>query len=84
MTPSEFKRIFMEKNPNSHYFDRKTLKFFGERMRDMHVTKNVIVKDYHGNKHKCYALSKYQRNHPLGPRYSVHYFDMETLEQIFN
>ena len=84
MTVYEFRRIYLEKHPDSHFFDRKTLKFFGERMSDMHLRKDVTVTDYLGNKHKCYVLSKYQRNASISPRYSIHYFDMETLDEVFN
>ena len=68
---------------HGHYFDRETLKFFGERLSDMRILKNIVVReDYQGKKHDCYVISRLQRNHPNGPRRTLAYFDIETLEEI--
>jgi len=74
---------YYEKNPTGHYFDRETLKFFGERLSDMRVNKTIEVKeDYRGEKHDCYVISRLQRKHPNGPKRTLAYFDVETLEDI--
>ena len=74
---------YYEKNPNSHYFDSATLKFFGERVSDMRINKTIEVKeDYQGEKHECYVISRLQRKHPNGPKRTLAYFDVETLEDI--
>ena len=74
---------YYEKNPNSHYFDSATLKFFGERLSDMRINKTIEVKeDYRGEKHDCYVISRLQRKHPNGPKRTLAYFDVETLEDI--
>ena len=74
---------YYAKHPNGHYFDRETLKFFGERLSDMRINKTIEVKeDYQGEKHDCYVISRLQRNHPNGPRRTLAYFDIETLEEI--
>lgn len=74
---------YKEKHPDGHFFDDKTLKFFGERLSDMRVlSETETVKDCLGGKHECYVLSRLQRKHPEGPRRTYAYFDVETLEHI--
>jgi hypothetical protein len=78
-----FIRDYYEKHPNGHYFDPDTLKFFGERLSDMRIYKAIEVKeDYQGTKHDCYVVSRLQRKHPNGPKRTLVYFDVKTLEDI--
>ena len=42
MTPSELKANILKHHPNSHYFDRKTMQFFGDTMRNYGVRKAEI------------------------------------------
>ena len=42
MTPSELKANILDHDPDSHYFDRKTMKFFGDTMRNYGVRKAEI------------------------------------------
>ena len=78
-----FVKDYYAKHPNGHYFDRETLKFFGERLSDMRIYKTIEVKeDYLGKKHECYVISRLQRKHPDGPKRTLAYFDVETLENI--
>lgn len=80
----ELKRAYYRKHPDYHFFDRDTLKFFGERLSDMRVLKDIVsVTDIQGNEHKCYVLSSVQRNHPMGPKKVYHYFDVEEIDQVF-
>lgn len=37
MTPSELKRKYQEANPDGHYFDRSTMRFFGDTMQNYGV-----------------------------------------------
>ncbi len=70
-------------HPDSHFFDRDTLKFFGERLSSMRLLKSrPAIKDCMGEEHECYCLSSPQRT-PLGNR-RMHYFyfDVNTLEEI--
>lgn len=75
---------FRKENP--HFFDRDTLKFFGERKSEMRVHKTkAIVKDYYGKEHKCYVLTSVQHKAPQGiPKIRYYYFDVETLDMISN
>ena len=70
-------------HPDSHFFDDKTLRFFGETMSSMRLLKNhAVIKDVMGQSHECYVLSSSQKP-PFGNRHRVcHYFDTETLEQV--
>ena len=70
---SEYQRM----HPNGHFFDRDTLKFFGETVSSMRLLKGTVkVTD------TCYVLSSLQKKHPMGPRRAYHHFDAETLEHV--
>lgn len=70
-------------NPDSHFFDPDTLKFFGERWSEMRVLKKTqIVVDAWGEKHECWVLSTLQRKHPCGARRVCFYFDKNTFEEV--
>lgn len=74
---------YYEKHPDGHFFDRDTLKFFGETISTMRLLKGTVkVKDVSGEVHECYMLSKLQKNHPLGPRRAYSYFDVDTLDDV--
>lgn len=74
---------YYQKHPNGHYFDRDTLKFFGETLSTMRLLKGTAkIKDISGEQHECYVLSSLQRKHPGGPRRKYTYFDIHTLEDI--
>lgn len=34
MTPSQLKALYQEKQPDGHFFDHKTMKFFGDTMKN--------------------------------------------------
>ncbi len=75
---------YYETHPNGHFFDAKTLKFFGERRSEMRLLKGTVqITDACGEKHTCYVVSSRQRpGPPLSPRRVYHHFDVETLEDI--
>lgn len=79
----KFIEDYEKKNPAGHYFDRKTLKFFGERLSDMRVLKQTAeIVDYSNITHQCYIVSRLQRKHPNGPTRNYAYFDVNTLDDI--
>jgi len=43
MTPSELKQKHKHNHPNNHFFDHKSMKFFGDTMKNYGV-RSVIVK----------------------------------------
>ena len=75
---------YYEAHPNGHFFDRKTLKFFGERKSEMRLLKGTVkVTDVCGEVHECYVVSSVQRpGPPLKPRRKYHYFDVGTLNDV--
>ena len=78
------KEAYQEKHPRGHFFDRDTLRFFGETFSGMNVLNSLAtIRDSLGEKHTCYVLSSLQRKHPMGPRRVHHYFDVETLDNVF-
>lgn len=64
-----------------HFFDRATLKFFGQTRRSFSVTENHIIKDADGNSRDVYRV--FSRGSIDGYKFShVHYFDRKTLEEV--
>lgn len=83
MTVETLKREYERNHPQGHFFDRETLRWFGERFSEMRVLKaKALIKDYYGEEHLCYILSSVQRP-PWGkPFRKYHYFDVETFDDI--
>lgn len=82
-TAYDLRGAYYQKHPNGHFFDQRTLKFFGETMSSMRLLKdNIIITDCMGEQHVCYILSSLQRKHPCGPRRTYHYFDIKTLDDV--
>ena len=69
----------------SYYFSEETLRFFGERLSDMHVLKETVtIRDDQGVARECYVLSKVSKGWD-GKRFrNYDYFDIETLERVKN
>lgn len=76
MTVRELIEKHTKNFPDSHYFDKETLQFFGERISEMRVLKQTVI-NIDGR--ECYVLSSYQRN--IGKRH-YSYFDVNTFEEI--
>ena len=75
---------YYETHPDGHFFDRATLKFFGERRSEMRLLKGTVtVKDISGKEHECYVISSVQRpGPPLKRRRKYHYFDASTYDDV--
>ena len=83
MTVWKLQNKYYEYHPTGHYFDPDTLKFFGETLSSMRVLKETCkIKEYSGELHECYILSKLSRNYPGGARRTYAYFDVETFDDI--
>lgn len=79
----DLRAAYYAKHPNGHFFDRETLKWFGERFSEMRLLKGTVqVTDSLGKEHTCYVLSSLQRIPMVGRKRVYHYFDVETLEDI--
>ena len=46
MTPSDLKYEHELRHPESYFFDRKTMRFFGDTMRNYGVRKAAVKTDY--------------------------------------
>lgn len=70
---------------NNCYFKKETLKFWGERLSDMRILENTVVKtDFQGNIHECIVLSKISKDF-YGKKYrNYDYFDIDTLNRIID
>jgi hypothetical protein len=79
----ELRNAYYKKNPDGHYFDADTLKFFGERFSDMKLLKGTSkITDICGEVHEVYTISRLQRNHPNGAQRTHAYFDINTLDDV--
>ena len=86
MTINELKRMHLKKNDGSHFFDRDTLRFFGESLSRMKVLKKTVsITDTFGEEHECYVVSATRTkdwNGSCKPYTFYHYFDVDTLQAV--
>ena len=61
MTPSQLKAHYLEHRPDGHYFNRSTMRFFGDTMANYRVIDRGNVWELarrspvsHGLSHSCY------------------------------
>lgn len=82
---SEFKRILQDSDTDHHFFDRATMRYHRQTMRDITVTGFYLVTDMTDHKvHDCYKVESMQASSPEDPRHLVtYYFDRETLKNVF-
>lgn len=73
---------FEKAHPESHYFDRETLKFFGESLSSMRILKNTTIINDAGTPRECFTLSKLGKDFRGRKCRSYAYFDCNTLEYI--
>lgn len=78
MTIYTFIDKYYENNPEGHYFDHDTLKFFGNRLSEMRVLKKTeMIKG-----EECYCISMVERP-PFGkPRRKYVYFTVDKFKPI--
>lgn len=80
---SEFKRILQDSDTEHYFFDRKTMRYHRQTMRDISVEGFYMVEAYDGM-HDCYRVESMQASDPESPRHLVtYYFDRETLRSVF-
>lgn len=78
MTPSELKAHVEEKYPR--FFDRKTMRFFGDTMQNYGVRKTVIL----SNRNEQVTVWELYRKHPVKYRNQESaFFCCETFERVF-
>lgn len=68
----DLRNAYLCTHPNGHWFDSDTLAFFGESLSTMRLLKGTYrVKDFTGEEHSCYKVSKLSRP-GLGTRIQRH------------
>lgn len=69
--------------PDGHFFDKETLKAFGERFSEMRLLSGTVkMQDSMGVEHECYVVSCTQLIPFQGRKRVHHYFDVSTFEYI--
>lgn len=83
VSTAEFIDLYQRKN-GGHFFDRETLKFFGQTRRSFSVWAFKQVTDITDQQpHDCYAVY-HTIKAPTGERFQeVAYFDRVTLKEVF-
>jgi len=80
MTPSDLKREIEEKGTAPHFFTRKTMRFFGDTMKNYAVSGPLKITDNMDEERLVYEL---RRKKPVkhGLKDSA-YFDAETFYRV--
>ena len=81
MTPSDLKYTILDHNPGSFFFERKTMKFFGDTMANYGVrAKPVTVENSRGIEHTCWEL--YRKRPVKHGLVDSTFFDTTTFQRI--
>jgi hypothetical protein len=89
MTSSELKYLIMEYNPDAHFFDAKTMKFFGDTMRNFGTRSATIRTNYdasgnftihEGQEVEVWEL--YRRRPVKHGLKSSHFFDKAAFQEV--
>ena len=83
MRVAELISEYRVKNPEGHFFDRETLRFFGEKVSEMRYNGLTEITDYRGHRREVHELRTVQRFEGLGKRWKLHFFDPDTFDQVF-
>lgn len=81
MTPSELKRQCQAARIGEHFFDRRTMQFFGDTMKNYGVRSTSECIDRTGKPVGAWEL---YRKHPVKNNLKTSaYFSKETLEKVY-
>lgn len=79
---ADFRALYDKRN-GGHFFDRETLRYYGQTMRSFAVYGFELVTDCDGTVHDCYSVN-HTITAPSGEKFArVDYFDRETIAQVF-
>ena len=80
MNASELKYNY-QAHTGGYFFDRSSMKFFGDTMRNYYVSANTVnIETSSGYIHECYELTRVRPvKHGLS---SSAFFDVETFERV--
>ncbi|WII71766.1 hypothetical protein QJS83_14975 [Bdellovibrio sp. 22V] len=79
-TSSQLKSLHLEAQPDSKYFDRDTMKFFGDTMSNFAVSKDVVETN-DGDRIAVYELRRKAKTHKGAPAGIVAFFDMNGFRR---
>lgn len=80
MTPSQLKNEVESRGTETHYFDRKTMRYFGDTMRNYGVRGPVTVETIYG---PAQAWELYRRRAVKAGNKESAFFDCQTFERVF-
>jgi len=81
VTASELKHEVETRGGDSHFFDRRTMRFFGDTMRNYGVRGPLEIETHTGRRVRAYELYR-RRAVKHGLRRSA-WFDASTFERVF-
>lgn len=90
MNVSELKAKIESRGTESHFFDRKTMRFFGDTMRNFGARKVVIKSQfdssgtYHENGIEREVWELYRKRPVKAGNQSSAYFDVNTFNRVFS
>ena len=80
MNASRLKALHIEYNPESHFFDRKSMQFFGDTMRNYAVSKKTVNVQTREGIIECWELRRLRAvKHGLN---SSAFFNIHTVERV--
>ena len=84
MTPTELKKKHQQNFPESNFFSRETMRFWGNKMSAMQVEKDLKTLTTVSNvKHDCYVLLARGKNAFTDESEThMYYFDSETFRIV--
>ena len=77
MKPSELKALHLNHSPDSSFFERETMRFFGDTMSNFSVSKVTAWNWYDGCEIECYALYRKRTTSKGAPCGVLRYFSLE-------
>lgn len=82
MTVPELVSQYRQHNPTGHFFDPKTLAFYGEKISKMKYMGMTVIPDVYDRKRKCHKIWSEENDIVLGRRWKFHYFDEITFDHV--
>jgi hypothetical protein len=86
MTASELKYLYERNNPEGHFFDRRTMRFFGDTMRNFGVRDGKKVKTITSSGVAEVEVWELYRKRPVkgGLHGFCRYFSKDKGDEMFN
>lgn len=79
-TSSQLKSLHLEAQPESFFFDKKTMNHFGDTMKNFAVSKDVVETNS-GDRITVYELRRKAKTHKGAPAGIIAFFDMNGFRR---